>query len=126
MYFIDALRRGLYLVEVERHVPWHRAVEPGLCEARPLVLELVRPAGVALAHSSHPGIDGLETAPTPVNRCVVAATLEASPAALLVGADVQTVDHMHSQGHEGVCVFVDVVLGMVCCLVWHCELETCI
>ena len=67
VYFIDALRRGLYLVEVERHVPWHRAVEPGLCEACPLVLELVRPAGVALAHSSHPGIDGLETMKSRIN-----------------------------------------------------------
>ncbi len=56
------LRRGLYLVEVERHLPWDRAVEPGLGERRPPLLELaVGAAAVALAHTGHAGVDGLYT-----------------------------------------------------------------
>ena len=52
-------RRGLYLVEVEGHVPVQGAVQPGLDEGGPLVLELVGAAAVALAHAGHAGVDGL-------------------------------------------------------------------
>ena len=53
-------RCGLYLVEVEGLLPGHRAVDPGLHEGGPLVLELVSPALVRLAHLGHAGVDGLE------------------------------------------------------------------
>ena len=53
-------RGGLDLVEVERDVPWHGAVEPGLGKRSPLVAELVRAALVVLAHPGNAGVDDLE------------------------------------------------------------------
>ena len=53
-------RCGLDLVEVERDVPWHGAVEPGLGKRSPLVAELVRAALVVLAHAGDAGVDDLE------------------------------------------------------------------
>ena len=50
---------GLDLVEVEGHGAGERAVEAGLEEARPLVLEVVRPAAVVLTHPGDAGVNGL-------------------------------------------------------------------
>ena len=53
-------RCRLDLVEGERHLSWHGAVEAGLHVGRPFVLELVRAAGVVLADAGNAGVDGLE------------------------------------------------------------------
>ena len=58
---LDDLAGGLYLVEVERDVPWYGAVEPGLDEGGPAVGEGAGAAGVGLAHACDAGEDGLES-----------------------------------------------------------------
>lgn len=49
----DEPRRGLDLVEIEWNLTGDGTVEPSLQEGGPLVVELVGPAFVVLAHASH-------------------------------------------------------------------------
>ena len=58
---LSHLRSGLDLVEVEGDVAGDGAVEPGLEEGGPSLLELVRAAAVVLADSGHSGINSLWT-----------------------------------------------------------------
>ena len=56
----DEAGRRLDLVEVERNLARDGAVEPGLEEGGPLVVELVSAALVVLAHASDSRIDALK------------------------------------------------------------------
>ena len=58
---VDEVRRALDLVEVERDLAGNGAVEPGLQEGRPAVVELVRAAAVVLADPRDARVDALKT-----------------------------------------------------------------